>query len=394
MKNLIYIEDIFSHLFEQMRSHGVGMQPHDRSAAVSFYNSITTGKDLTQNQGNYILKLLKKYVNVSKPFFDYSYAIETPQWKKPFRVIDKSKKVWVEQKSQNFPYICLKFPFQLKDEFDREILESGPYKKKNFWDAESKTRKLLLYDFNIVEVYEFCKKQDFEIDHTFIECMDRIEEIWQTQDQYKKTSDINNDRVILNNADEDSLQYFSKYHLNNLDDDLMLAKSMGYIYQSTPKNYIEKIASSTTNTFHVGSVKDFLNICYKLNGKIVLMLDRASDPLIWMKELALHIDNEGYDRNDFRVCFRSNNKDDPEFNKWVSENQFGGKIATAKFLIFRHKPAKWLFKDENDVIIIATNSLYPSTSTMTRHLINGHPCVMYVGDIKPVKDKEKEIVHL
>ena len=394
MKSFTYIEDIFCHLIEEMRSNGVRMQYHDVSAAASFYTSIKSNKELTQNQGNYILKILKKYVNVSKPFFDYEESLKNPLWHKPFRVIDMSRKAWVEQEGSGSPWICLKFPFQLKDTFERDLIGDGPYKKKNLWDPNLKIRKLLLHDFNIVQVFEFCKNNDFEIDQTFIQCVDMIEEIWQNQENYKKFSTIDNGQVVLKNADEDSIGYFLKRNTGNISNDLMLAKNMGYVYCNTPSTTIERMASSYTNTFHIDQISNFLHVCYQLNGKVVIMLDRAGNPLEWMTQLAQEIDVNGYDRNDFRVCFRTNNTDDPEFNKWVSENKFGGKIESAKFLIFRHKPAKWLFKGENDVIIVATNSLYPSTSTMTRHLINNHPCVLYVGDIKPVKDKEKDIVHL
>ena len=126
MKSFTYIEDIFCHLIEEMRSNGVRMQYHDVSAAASFYNSIQSNKELTQNQGNYILKILKKYVNVSKPFFDYEESLKNPLWHKPFRVIDMSRKAWVEQEGSGSPWICLKFPFQLKDTFERDLIGDGP----------------------------------------------------------------------------------------------------------------------------------------------------------------------------------------------------------------------------------------------------------------------------
>ena len=112
-----------------------------------------------------------------------------------------------------------------------------------------------------------------------------------------------------------------------------------------------------------------------------------------MKELKKCIDSNKYNPNDFRVCFRANNKDDPEFNNWVRDNKFGGKIEGAKFLIFQHKPAKWLFKQENDVIIVATNNLMPSTFGLTRDLIESSPIVFYVGEIEPSRGK-RTIVEL
>ena len=72
----------------------------------------------------------------------------------------------------------------------------------------------------------------------------------------------------------------------------------------------------------------------------------------------------------------------------IRDNGFGGKIDGAKFLIFNQKPAKWLFKEEKDVTILASNNLFAGGQTMIRHLLKNHPCVVYVGDIAPTVQEE------
>ena len=52
------------------------------------------------------------------------------------------------------------------------------------------------------------------------------------------------------------------------------------------------------------------------------------------------------------------------------------------------------FKDKEDITIIATNNLYPHTSQVTKDWLDSHPCVIYLGDIKPSEQKGKKIVEL
>lgn len=391
MTNLTYIEDLFVRVIDIMDQNLLGMQYHDQSAARSFYNSLRAGKDLTEKQGAYVLKIIHKYRNSVKPFIDVEPHLEHPMWRNPFRVVDRSKKVWVEQEATRTPLVCLKFPYDLKDDFEQAF---RPYHGNgHYWNPERKIRQINLYRANIVEIQEWVEKHDFEIDDTFVSSVDQIEEIWQERNNYKPYSVIEDGEVILKNCAEEVEDYFLKKSNGNLVNDLFLAKSMNYPLKNPNNDIAQKISSNRNNTFWVKRVEDFIKLGYEVNGKVVLLLDRASDALAYMQELSEVIDANNFDRSDFRVCFRTNNKEDPEFNKWVRENKFGGKIEGARFLIFQHKPAKWLFKQENDVIIVATNNLMPSTYSMTRDMLDHHPLVFYVGDIEPSKGR-KEIVEL
>jgi hypothetical protein len=242
-------------------------------------------------------------------------------------------------------------------------------------------------------VFDFCKERDFEIDESFMEALSNVEEIWQNQKFHQRRSVIENNQVFLRNAPEDALDYFNSHKSNKVSADLILAKNMGYIYNEKPNNVFEKIASNKGNRFFARDIEQFLQLSYGVEGKILLILERSERAEDWIRHLAFEIEKLGYDRTDFRVCFRSSNKENPDFNKWVNQSGFGGKIQDAKFLIFQQKPAKWLFKDVNDVIIVATNELLPGMNSTARAMFNNHPCVVFIGEYKPVKDKE-DIVEL
>ena len=387
-----YIEDIFIDFADTLSQNGIGIQPHDRSATYSFYQNIRDGNQITQNQANYILKLLDKYKNVVEPYFNYKDDIINPIWKKPFRVLDLSKKIWVENDDGSV-WVCLKFPYQLKETFEEEFKDTL-YDRTHIWDQQRRIRKCSLYEWNLIALYEFAKKHEFEIDDTFVEAMSLVEEVWNNQESFIKKSMIKNSEVILKNATDESLEYFQTHKIGNIQNDLMLAKSMGHYFDGPTNTIVEKICSNETNHFWIKNQKQLLELVYSVEGKTCIILDRTSNVEEWIKSLSEVIENENYNPKDFRVCFRTSNKDNPEFNDWVRDKGFGGKIDTAKVLIFQFKPAKWLFKSQNYATIVASNNLYPTTNTTVRAMFKSHPCVLYVGDIQPSMNRKENIVEL
>ncbi len=81
-------------------------------------------------------------------------------------------------------------------------------------------------------------------------------------------------------------------------------------------------------------------------------------------------------------------------NEWIKLAGVGGKVESGRILIFESRPAKWLFKDQSDVTLLVTNNVFPPTNVITRDWFNSHPCVIYLGDIKPSETKGQKIVEL
>jgi hypothetical protein len=394
MLKSVYIEDIFVDFFEASSAYGIPLQAQDQSAANSFYHVLAAGKELTQNQANFLLKILQKYKTLSLTAgLDYRAELQNPKWKKPFRVLDFSKKIFVEKDEQGIVFICAKFPYQLKKEFDDEFEKNNGYETSS-WDYDRKLRKIKLYDTNLIQLYDFVKKHNFEIDETFMIALGEVEEIWQNQEEILPHSTIINGTVYLNNACADATDFWNNKSIGSVGDNLLLAKSMGFPCRGKPTNLIEHIAASSNNLFWIKSTEDFLSMCKSINGKICIVLDRVADSFNWIKEFADNVDLSGIDRSQVRVCFRLNKEDDDGFNSWVSENGFGGKVQDGKFLIFLHKPAKWLFKVQEDVKILVSNNIYPTTNATTGAWYNSHPCVIFLGDIKPSEQRGRKIVEL
>lgn len=386
-----FIEDIFSEFARFVDLRAIAVQRQDLSVIESFSITISHGNQLTENQAKFILKLLHKYRNICQlSGFDYFDALENPSWKTNFRTLDYSKKIFVEKDENEKLFVCAKFPYQLKKQVDEEISVNS----YSTWDSERKIRKFTVDDHNIIQLYEFAKNNEFEIEESFLNLVSQVEEIWQNYEKISPYSSIVNGTVELHNAPADAVDYWNKNKTDQLFNDLLLAKDMGYILSKNPENSIEKIASSDSNSFWVKTNKEFLEICKQVDGRVCVVLDRVGRTLEWLEKFTSDIEEVGIPRAEIKVCFRADKTENPELNSWIKENGFGGKVDNGKILIFNHKPAKWLFKESDSVKILASNNLYPSTNQISRDWFNSHPCVIYIGDIKPSQDKEQKIVNL
>ena len=387
-----YIEDIFIEFFELVSSASLPLQSQDKAPAFSFYQVITGGTLLTQNQANYILKILQKYRNMSAfAGIDYSDKLKNPVWKKEFRTLDSSRNLAVSKDANGKLWVDLKFPYALKNHVESAFLSK---KVESTFDYEEKIRKIALYDANLIAIYEYCQSEGFTIENSFMDALAEIEEIWQNQDEIIPYSRITNNTVELVNATDTAVEWWAAHATGNIIDDLLLAKHMGYTLVKNPENIVEKIASSDSNSFWMKDSEDFFDICKNVSGKVAIILDRPAKSFEWIKEFSEGAFLSGIDPSSIKVCYREDQHDTSGFNQWVHDRGHSGKIEEGKIFIFNHKPPKWLFKENNSVTIIATNHLYPPTKLITRDWMASHPCVVYLGDIRPSEIRNQNIVNL
>jgi hypothetical protein len=146
--------------------------------------------------------------------------------------------------------------------------------------------------------------------------------------------------------------------------------------------------------FWLKSNEDFFNIAKLITGRICIVLDRTSNTLQWLQTFISDADRAGIFRDEIKVCFREDKTDTSGLNQWIKGAGVGGKVESGRILIFESKPAKWLFKDNKDVKLLVTNNIYPPTNTLTRDWFSSHPCVIYLGNIKPSEQKGQKIVEL
>ena len=389
-----FAEDLFVEFYNLVVQQKISIQGQDFSPISSFHEKIINSGELTKNQANFLIKLLEKYKTIAAVAgLDYGSKLADLKWQRPFRVLDLSKTIYVELR-ENKLEICLKFPYQLKKEFEDEISSREALHTHGFWDPDAKVRRLDFYHYNLIALYEFACKHNFEIDDSFMNVLSDVEEIWQNSEDAIPHSEFGTYGVQLKNASDETVEWWQRNKAGSVSKDLLLAKSMGFLYQEKPQNLVEKIAVSQENSFWMKTNQEFFQLAKSCPGKICVLLDRSSATLPWLQSFVADAEKSGVSREEIRVCFRDNKESTTGLNDWIKIAGVGGKVETGRILIFESKPAKWLFKSNNDVTLLVTNNIFPPTNTMARDWFMCHPCVIYLGDTRPTETKGQKIVEL
>jgi hypothetical protein len=385
-----YTEDIFLEFYNLMVRHDFALTGQDQSATYNFYSLISNGSLLTQSQAGLIIKILKKHKVIAQKYnFDYTDQIENPVWKNEFRILDLTKKIFVEQDESGELLIFLKFPFSMKEVFDREFSTEKDHFGHSKWNQEKKLREVKFSEINVVALYEFLQKHHFDIEDSFLEAVELVEDIWANQEDFLPRSTIFENQLVLINSNEYADAYFEKNSTGDIYHDMLLAKSMQFplTLVSKSQELVEKIASSSNNVFWINSNEKLFDVYKKIDGKICIVLDRASHNQQWLENFIKDSEKCQISRSDIRICFRESKESNSGLNQWIKDNGLGGPVEDGKIFIFEHKPSKWLFKDNIDVKIVVTNNLYINPNTYVNDWMSSHPCVIYLGEIKPTLPK-------
>lgn len=393
----LFVEDVYLEFSQLILTNHFLIDSRDIAAINSFHIKISNDIALTEAQGRYILKLLKKYqFTMKKAGLDYEEFLKKPQWKKEFRILDLGKRVYIDTDNETNPTVCLKFPFAFKIIFENEFLGKDMKKIRYHWDHDQRVNKIVMYDINLVALNDFCEKHAFEIDDSFLSALSQVEEIWNQQYAVTPHCVEENGVIELKNASEDAEAYWRENRTRDLSKDLFLAKTMGFLLRSNSNtvDVLTKMVSHESNHFWINEFSRFFDFYKKVDQRVAVILDANKDSVVWLENFIRSADESFVPRSDIKVCFREDRESNNEFNQWVKNNNLGGKIDTGKIFIFRSKPAKWLFSEEKNVKIVVTNGLFPSMNITTQKWISSRPCVIFLGSIKASQTKDIEIVQL
>lgn len=394
-----YIEDIFLAVADKILQGDIISPQLDWSPVSSFYSTLTSGKQLTKKQADYLIRLLSKYANSYKSLtgHDISPALVSPVWKNPFRTLDTTKSISVVRDSSGIVYLHLKFPFAMKETFTKEMTNKNG-KISAIWDDELRVQKIKLHDVNLIRLNEFVTDNGFEISEDFSNLVAEVEEIWEHEDNFSPVANVVDDSVVLANYTETAKNYFDLNRKNDTVKDLFLARSMGYKLANFDKNIrLEKFFATTETNFWIRNLKECFSFIRSIDTyPVVLFLDRASSVIEDVNTYIAAFREADFDEKSIRVCFRFSNDEEggKKFNQWIKNNSYGGPISTGKIFICQHKPPKWMFSPDFSPKILISNSLYPATSRQTSSFIKHHHTVFYVGEVKPSMNKENKIVEL
>lgn len=392
MAQIEYVEDALSELMSLYLWDDIEIPWQDYTILSSLASAVSSEGALTKKQSRLLLKIFDRYRDkITK--INLAPFVDNPKWRYDFRKLDPTKAVWIEKDEEGTIFIVLKFPYDLLKEFEEAIDNNN----KMIWDKERKIKKLNLYDYNIVSIDNFVRKNNFDIDKSFADIVSTVEEIWQQQESIKPCSKVVNGQVVLINSNLYADEYFQQNSTGDTDKDMFLAKSMGFPVEleHKPTSVIEKIVQDERTHFWLKTNREFLQLYQTVDGVAAIVLDRnTKDVVSWLQKFVDDARDLEVDTGLFRVCFREPKDSSTNLNEWIAENNLGGKLEGARLYIFRHAPAKWLFKNDVDVKIVATNSYTPVNNTTTMHWTQSHHCVCHITDIKPTKTRNRQIANL
>lgn len=390
MSSYKHIEDYYIDVYDKIFME---IESVDQQATQNFYSLMHQGKPLTERQASFCVKLLKKYRKIIKLHGLDSELIDDPIWKKPFRILDSTKHISICQDDDEI-YLCLKHPFIFKEKFEQEVLNSEKV-YDSIWNDDKKERYYPIYKCNLILVRDFAEKYQFSLSEEFLDVVASAEQIWNDQEFYEPLCEIIENRVELKNYDESALAFFQENKTDDLVKDIFLAKKLGYRLSDEFKkqDIVYKVASTHSNFFHIEKIEKIFELHKKIGGKLTVLVDEEKAKLKNFIDSALF---HGYSRDEVKVGFRESNNSNStsEFNAWIKEQGLGGDLKSAKILIFKTKPPKWLMKAESDVSIILINGAFAPSSEITQRWIENHHCVIFLDDVPPSTKRENVCVHL
>jgi hypothetical protein len=158
----------------------------------------------TDRQAVLAHKLILKYERqLSKLNIDISPVRNKPKFRLPLRIIDRSRRTWIEQDQ-----IMMKFPYE-ETLVDRIRDEARNSQGNIHFDQDQKVWIADLTEYNVNLIYAFSKNFEFEIDASLADAMATIKEVEKSPYQIQLTArpeiDIVNASASLKNYVQDNL---------------------------------------------------------------------------------------------------------------------------------------------------------------------------------------------
>ena len=323
---------------------------------------------ITENQGNLLVKILKEHQ--SKISGNILEILETPSWSKPFRQIDKTRKLYLGTNLYGEPSIVIEFTFSSNI---RKILTE--YSKKisaNILTTPGKYYYSDLTEKNIVGLVELLKKYEFDID-------EKIQDYYNTIKSWSE-NEVKNQFLLTSITH----QNFQKSITNDLgletsiDENIIADRSMRYQYfheksEKIPENLVETLAYRKTAKVWVDKktveLDEVIKGLVKLKRLPVLVVFDQNDHsrcFEEMQKLSKSLEKIGIFQ-DVGIYFRLPNDDSgTQFNKFIADKKYNSTLdAQTKIAGVQHGkiPKFFLKNDWKPMSVLAIGNSLRQTKT-------------------------------
>lgn len=366
--------------------------PRDLKILKNIASLMSGPSYITENQGKLLTKIFNENVNhLSLVIKDLNFYIQNPTWKRPFRITEKIREVFIENEKNVNLRICIKFSF------DKEIKKVlGILNKKisiHGFGGDNKTQYYSLTEKNIIIIYDLLNPLKFHFSEDFLNL-------------YKKTKNIDIEPILQK---FEFINFINDKELTDLEQEsliLALDQKIRYQYnftqdfdQNVKKTLIYKIANRNNNKIYLNSLTtDLTSLIQCLHtlkrSKILFVLDdfRITECLKDIHTIKNTVEELGIEN--VGIYFRFDNKGEGEtFNKIISENKFNKRLDNTTQIvgISNGKIPKFLLKNSwyPDAVLSFTSSL---RNNRTDVYCNDCDLIVYYTTMKPLISNVHEIL--
>ena len=194
----------------------VSLARYDTNFLDSVTDATLGGQSLTDRQAELAIKLINKYQRqLANKSVDTS-AINPPRYRNTVRVLDRSRKCWLEDHA-----IYLRFPYN--EQMIQQMRELSKTRQgRILFDKEAKVWKSDLGEYNLNFLVSWAKSNDFEIDTQLTTMLDEV--IQEEARDFKIRLTLDGENLVIENAATSLLEYIGDQGLKmNLDDLLKIA---------------------------------------------------------------------------------------------------------------------------------------------------------------------------
>jgi hypothetical protein len=323
---------------------------------------------ITENQGNLLVKILTEHrLKLGGNILE---ILEAPSWSKPFRQIDKTRKLYLGTNSYGEPSIVIEFTFS--STIRKVITEYSKKISSNILTTPGKYYYSDLTEKNIVGLVELLKKYEFDID-------EKIQDYYKTIKLWSETEVKN--QFLLTSITH---QNFQKSITNDLgletsiDENIIADRSMRYQYfheksEKIPENLVEKLAYRKTakvwvdkKTVELDEVIEGLVKLKRLPVLVVFDQNDHSGCFEEMQKLSKSLEKNGIFQ-DVGIYFRLPNDDSgTQFNKFIADKKYNSALdAQTKIVGVQHGkiPKFFLKNDWKPMSVLAIGNSLRQTKT-------------------------------
>lgn len=272
---MITVEDLIIALSTNFNG---SLQSHDKSLVDSFTRQIRTNGGLTEKQGNWALKIIKKYqknlsvltnTNISK-------FLEQPVYKYPFRQARTTKKISVIDKTNEAIFTkIIKVEFPYNESVVNYIKENRLRIDVAYWNAEERAWLFNLSERNVNFLKHLAEKENFEYDEEFAQLSRQQTRIIDHMNDHVPMLDLDNGKPYYKNAS----QYLPKLESTEILSAIFEARRRGInIWGDEIENFVMNLQNP--------ALKQFLTFN---SDQYPVHIDCNTNPISSLKEIVLNL---------------------------------------------------------------------------------------------------------